>query len=566
MATTKAPPLDRKVLRQQSVTRVDPFTALRYMRRREETPRVAELEKQGQGVLPSPEAALLDLFNVLWEAEPVPRPEDEIPPAQRYWQTLLGRAMGTSAYHEMHATTAFSELYSLLGAITMGDQVLTMVPKEDQKKLQEMQRADQRVQEERQSAGEAQQRAGVMAMLAQVAEDAAQEAAAAAISAAGTPTQELAQAQAAQAQVRAESLQQQAQEAQAQAEAAGMSLEEAKALVQQQAEGLMGEPGSGVAQAKETELARLAQSALQKSLEQVQETSSTLQGWGAQPGELQEMTLPEVLEIAKELRQSDDFEEWAKLLGALLRVAEAKHERNQAGQRRRKVTFGRDFRRAHPAERAMLAVPFLRYRVYLKWARGKLRQVGSERLAPVGKGPILYLEDGSGSMEGPKRRCAKATGIALAYYCELEGRDFAWVHFGADQSPTTVRVYPRGRLNLKQKLEFRRTFLNAGGTSFERALKEAMAVVRGEKPNLPPVELEGKAEIVLGSDGISVVRDELLTEYLAFKKQAEVSHVTVLMDVGQHTNASVEEFSDMVEKLSQLTAGEVKQKIFDHLV
>ncbi len=557
----RAKPVDRNLLRQMAVTQVESYTALRYTRRREETPAIVELEERGVGVISGVQGALMDVFNVLWEDEP--QMKEEVAPNQQYWQNLLEQAMATSTYQEIHAKTAYSDTYSTLGTVSMGESVLAMISDEDKEQLEEIEKAQQQANKAQAEAEQANAEARALAQMAAAAANAAAQAQA---DAEGNPQDGAAQAQAAQAQANAEGLSQQAQQANQAAGAAQLTLEQAKAYAQELANQLLGEPGSAEAEAKQTQLQRIGQSALKKANEQVQETSRTLEAWGAEPGELQKMELPEVLQIAKELRETPDFEEFMRQLGAMLPVAEAKHRRNQdGGDREQTVEFGRDLRRADPSELLFLAVPALRYRFFQRWARGELRLVGSKVLELSGKGPVVYLEDGSGSMEGHKRIFAKALGLALAHYCELERRDFVWIHFGADFSPTKVKVYPNGQMNLREKLEFRRTFLNAGGTSFQKPIGEAMKVIRGERTDLPTVDLKGKCDIVLGSDGMAAVTAQFLAEYLAFKNETSVNHLTMLMDVGSHTDAAVQEFSDVIEKVSQFTAEEAGAKVFAHL-
>ena len=548
----KPKPLSRQELLPLLVTDADAFTVQRYIRHREAVPTLPELEDRGQTTLPGAEGVLTDLYYSLWAPEPEVKEESEVTPDRRYWRELLGQTVQTAAYQELHSQTQLKELQSILGTIAMGEQILALVPEEDKEQLQELAKAQQKANQLGEQAAEAQAQAQAAQQLAEAAAQAAAEAQA---KAEAQPGNAQAQEAVAKAQAMAQQLAQQAQQAQAEAEAAQLSYEQAKALANELAERLMGKSGSQQAQEKQRELARIGLAAVKKAQAEVKEISETLQAWGLEPGELTRQSFVEVQQILAALKHNPALKKFTALLGRLRQIAarKARSKIQGEGVRIPQTEYGRDLKRAVPAELVALTHPALRVNAQMHWARGELRLRGQKTRRKLGYGPVILCEDGSGSMEGEKCWWAKALSLAMAHYAKLQHRSFCWIHFGAKYSPLTTRVYPRGEMTPRQLLEVAETFLDASGTDFERPLEEAIRVIREEGLK--------KADILLVTDGMCAVSDRFLEELLAVKRALEVNIFTVLVNVGETTDQTVKEFSDRIVPISELTAEEAESKV-----
>ncbi len=141
----KVRPLTRQEVLPLAVTDADGFTALRFLRHRENTPSIPELEDQGRKALPGIEGSLLDLYHSLWSPEPGVK--KEVPPARRYWKGMLEEAMKSSAFKELHAGTQLRELQSVLGTVSMGESVVGMVSEKDKEQLQKVEKAQSKADE-----------------------------------------------------------------------------------------------------------------------------------------------------------------------------------------------------------------------------------------------------------------------------------------------------------------------------------------------------------------------------------------------------------------------------------
>lgn len=555
----KVRPLSRPELQKLLVTDADAFTAIRYLRHRESIPAIPDLEEKGSKALPGVEGALCDLYHTLWDPEP--KVQDEVAPDRRYWRELLGQAMQSSAYEELHAATQLKELQSVLGTVAMGESVIAMVPQEDKEKLQKVAEAQQQADEMGEQAQQAQADANAAQQLADAASGQGPAFAEASAgkqsqSPSGQPSGGQGQMTPQQAKAIANQLAEAAAAAKADAQAAQQLAGEAKAKAEAMAEELLGKPGSKQVEDKLRELARIGLQAVRDAQAKVEEVSSTIEAWGLEEGELVRKSIPESLGLLERMKKNANLKKFASLLGRIRKIAARKAKAKIAGEGVR-VTVpetGRDLKRAHPAELVALAHPALRVKALNRWTRGELRLFGEKSRQKLGYGPVIVCEDGSGSMEGAKQQWAKAVTLSLAYYAKLQSRSFGWMLF--DYGVRQSKTYPQGRLTPEQMLELVEA-RSGGGTNFEMPLKKAVEMIRNEGLK--------KADIVLITDGECAVSDSFLREFRTAKKAFEFNVMTVLCDVGSTADATVRQFSDRVEKISAFTAEEAESRVFGHL-
>jgi uncharacterized protein with von Willebrand factor type A (vWA) domain len=148
---------------------------------------------------------------------------------------------------------------------------------------------------------------------------------------------------------------------------------------------------------------------------------------------------------------------------------------------------------------------------------------------------------------------AKALTLALAHYARLQHRGFGWVLF--DSWVHKAQTYLKGRLSAQQMLEIAEAQAG-GGTDFERPLRKALEMIQEEGLR--------KADILLVTDGECAVSETFLREFLAAKKSLEFTVVTVLCDMGPTSGATVEKFSDRVERISTFTTETAESTVFRH--
>ncbi len=580
-----------------AVSNADQFRALMFLRHRDATPRLQTIEEQGQASLPGTEGALLDLYQSLWDSDPEVKDEGATPPARRYWRGILGQALETASYEELHATTQLSELFSVLGTIGMAEEVIKLVPDADKEKLQELDQAQRDADEARDAAEDAQGEADALQQFANQMQAQANgqsasgegdgdgdgqpgDGSASGSSQSGTPgtgqpqpgqrqssgqssngsptgnpNGSTGQMTAAQAQALANQIAQAAAEAKAKAQTACETARMAQGLAEMAAEALMGATNSPDAQAKSDELARLGLAALKAAKDQVQDVSDMVQGWGLDPAELTSQGMPEALAILQRIKSNPALKKFAAILGRMRQIAARKARTKVAGEGRRvsRTDTGRDLKRAHRSERVALSTPATRPQALQRWARGELQLHGTETKNKLGHGPVVVCEDASGSMSGDKQQWAKALVLAMAHYAKLQHRSFGWVLF--DSWVHKAQVYLKGLLKAHQMLEIADARAG-GGTDFEKPLRKALEMIQKEGLK--------KADILFITDGECAVSETFLREFLAAKKALEFTVITLLCDMGSTSGSTVEKFSDRVERISTFSLEAAETTVFRH--
>ncbi len=155
------------------------------------------------------------------------------------------------------------------------------------------------------------------------------------------------------------------------------------------------------------------------------------------------------------------------------------------------VTVGDDLDCVLPDELAGLGVPGLTEDFYRRYTAGELLCYDLRRRERVGRGPIVFVEDSSGSMEGPRYEAAKAIGLALATTANGDGRAFRALVFGG--SGTFVEFEVTG---VEQAVDYASKFLNSAGTDLEAPLDRALQIVADDDD--PDMRA---ADIVVVTDG-----------------------------------------------------------------
>jgi len=560
-------PVSRGVLQKLLVTDADQYSAVRFLRRREEIPALYNIEKVGEAKLPGMVGVLADLYYALWAEKPVVG--EEVRADRRFFAEILKGAMATSAYEEIHATTQLSELRSVLGTISMGHTIVGHVSKEDVEKLAESKEVEDMAEEAEAEAKQAEADADSLDELAQAA-DQDDEAG----NGDGESGEQSGQSEG-QGEVKGEGsgqpsnsakkgspsgqsnqiggvLSEAAVDARAKAEAARAKANVARELADQAAESLLGKPGSEEALEKQKELARQGIAAARDAKTKVEEVSEILQAWGLEEAELTQQGIPEAMAILERVRKNSAFKDFAKILGRIKKMAakKAASKDRDEGVRVTKIETGRDIKRAVTTELVALTHPALRTQALTRWARGELRLRGEETKKKKGEGPVIVCEDSSGSMSGAKEQWAKAVVLAMAHYAKLRNRSFAWIMF--DSSVQRSSMFVRGKLSAKDLLDIAES-RSGGGTLFEPPLIESLRYIR-----------EGglsKADIAFITDGESTLSPEFLTEFTATKKKLEVNVFAVLCDVGSSSDATVEQFADRIIHASSFNSDEAAEVI-----
>lgn len=499
--------------------------------------RIQSLEDKGLEKLPTYSPLLMDLYSILYKADPILKAKEQVKASERVNRNLVEKVMDTKQYPELRGYTYLDEFASSMAVLTLGEVVLELIPEEMKQKIQQMKNQEENeLQDLQDQAQQAQQQA----------DDAGDEAMQAAMAAAqaeanGDPNADDLQQQANKAKARAEQMSDRAGQAQMTFEEAQQKLAEQADAVEQELEAQMGE-----------KMRQAIRKAMKESRDEAEEHSETLQAWGTEPGEIQKLSYEEKMELAEKLKKSDKLREVAKIVGRFRRMALSK-QKEKINSRTGVVTNvkrGSDLKRLVPAERAKLAHPAMRMDFIRRFATKQLFVFETEEKQALGQGPVIVCIDNSGSITDQQEIWEKGLALGLYQCADYQNRHFIFIQYGGSSDPLAVVEIKKREASYRKLIEVAEYFLG-GGTDFEKPLRKAREFI----------EKGLKADIVFITDGHCAVSSDFLIDFNGARKKVPFNVFSVLLNLGGKTSsATLEKFSDDIFKISELTvkqAGEI---------
>lgn len=480
-----------------SVLELDRYDFRAYSELREQAAELGKAEEAGRPRLETFPELLRDVWAGLYKFAPELKPEAEVPRSLALNRKVIEEAQRLPAWQELRETTRLDEWASALGAVSLSEAVLSLVPEEERQKVAEAARLEEEL---RRLMGQAE----AFSAMADEAGRAGEEA-------------------------REQEFRQRAEEARAQA-------------------------GEVAAQLEAVPVPELPKGFRKEAGRALREATSDLEGaerfgfsWGCDPGSPRSLESKERFELARRLRSDAKLRQVADLAGRMRNIAAAR-------QRERTkyvpsevvgVTQGNDLSRVLPSELVRLVVPELRPFFLRDFLEGKLAQYEVKGREREGRGPLVVCVDSSGSMEDLRRPYtkevwAKAVLLALFWIAARQRRAFACVHFG---SRTEIKVFefPDPRSARPGDVAEMAAFFFGGGTDFEAPLRKAQELLEKSEYR--------RGDIVFVTDGQAFVSEEFLREFRAAKARKGFAVWTVLVDT---FTSAVEQFSDGVEQVDGL--------------
>lgn len=226
-------------------------------------------------------------------------------------------------------------------------------------------------------------------------------------------------------------------------------------------------------------------------------------GSGDDVGNTKQLSPDEQLALAEQWAANPNLRELAKHIGRALRDMRFKRQtrtKNVAVEPV-SVTTGRELERMLPHELARAYMPEFRG-VWLKdYSERSLLEWQMHGKEPAGKGAVVAVVDGSGSMTMAlgdtgitKFVWASGLQMALLAVAHREKRSFAAVEFGS-RGEVKTWIFPKDEPIDPHRVLDMASHMFAGGTHTVGGLREAMNVIEGEG------EFK-KADVVLVGDGI----------------------------------------------------------------
>ena len=480
-----------------SVLELDRYDFRAYSELRGQAAGLRKCEEAGKPRLETFPELLRDVWAGLFKFAPELKSEVEVPRSLALNRRVIEEAQKLPAWQELREATRLDEWASALGAVSLSEAVLALVPEEERQKVADAARLEDQAERFLEQA----EAFSAMADLAARAGD----------------------------RDRAEEFRRQA--------------DADRALVEEAREMLAALPVPGLPKGFWKEAGR----ALREAASDLEGAERFAFSWGLGPGQAQRLEKQEKFELARRLRSEPKLRQIADLAGRMRNVAAAK-------QRERTkyvpsevvgVTQGSDLSRVLPSELVRLTVPDLRPYFLRDFLEGKLLQYELKGREKEGRGPLVVCLDSSGSMaEGrrpyTKEVWAKAVLLALFWIAARQKRAFACVHFG---SRTEIKMFefPDPRSARPADVAEMAAFFFGGGTDFEAPLRKAQELLEKSEYR--------KGDVVFITDGQAFVSDEFLLGFRAAKARKGFAVWTVLVDVYA---SAVEQFSDGVERVDGL--------------
>lgn len=496
--------------------------------------RIQELEEKGLKKLPTYSPLLMDLYSILYKADPLLKQKDQVRASERVNRNLVEKVMDTKQYPELRGYTYLDEFASSMAVLTLGEVVLELIPEDVKKKVQQMKNQEEGELQDLQDKAQQADDAGDQAMDAAMAASQAQQN--------GDPQA------AGKLQQQAQQAKAQAQQMSQQANQAWMTFEEAQQKLAEQAEAIE----QGLEKSAGEKIRQAIRKATKDAREQVEESTETMQAWGTEPGEIQKLSYEEKMELAEKLKKNPKLKEVAKIVGRFRRMAISKQKEKISARTGIVVNIkrGNDLRRLVPSERAKLAHPQMRMDFYRRFAARQLFIFETEEKQALGQGPVIVCIDNSGSINDEQEIWEKGLALGLYQCADYQNRHFIFIQYGGPNDPLKVVEIRKGEASYRKLIEVAEYFLG-GGTDFEKPLKKAREFI----------EKGLKADVVFITDGHCAVSSDFLLDFNAARKKVPFSVFSVLLNLGGSTSsATLERFSDDLFKISELTveqAGEI---------
>ena len=295
-------------------------------------------------------------------------------------------------------------------------------------------------------------------------------------------------------------------------------------------------------------LSKLRQS-LRSSLEEAQKDAEDWEdirhSFGINQGELQRVPFEERLSLAERLKNSKKLQKITDMAGRFKNVVNSASAKVPTHGADEIVDIGQgsDISRIIPSEAVKLRkTPKVFYRDMLE---NKLLVYNMQGVEELGKGPIIFALDHSGSMEGMRECWGKAFALAMMALAEKQKRSFGYIAF--DSRIMLQKFFPRSSApSIQDKVEIASLGAN-GGTNFFVPLMEAFEI-RKKDPDLKP------ADIVFVTDGEYEWTPEQLQQVLALKKETgvRVYGVAINDQLSGSIGKTLEAFCDQISVVNSL--------------
>jgi uncharacterized protein with von Willebrand factor type A (vWA) domain len=294
-----------------------------------------------------------------------------------------------------------------------------------------------------------------------------------------------------------------------------------------------------------------------KVAQQLEDASEQAETWGDTIGTGERSPPGQKLELGRRLAGNEKLKKLARMVGRMKLQSQALRKKvfERASEEVLEVEQGDSLHRLLPNELLSLHHPLLRKDFYRRFLDQELIQYALRGVEQKGKGPMIVCLDGSSSMSGDKEIWSKAVALTLLDIARRQRRLFRSICFSSAETPLQVLdMNPRDRYQVESKtvLDLAEYF-PGGGTDFQTPLDAALECLREARFK--------KGDVVFITDGECQVSSEWAEQFRKEKERLGFSLFSVLIDMGPASLGTLQEFSDRITTIKQLT-GEGAKDIF----
>lgn len=289
--------------------------------------------------------------------------------------------------------------------------------------------------------------------------------------------------------------------------------------------------------------------AISEARTEVEEIKETQAAFGCGPGQGGTQDTNRIVALFQKVRRSPTLRRIAELAGRYRRFA-------QSCQRQKTihgnddvvgVALGNDVAALLPEELASLNNPLLKLDAMRRFVDRQMMQLDYNGIEPQAKGPVVFVVDESGSMQGEKNHMAKAMALAMAWIAKKQNRWCCLISFSGGQPGRVLPLIP-GKWDEIALCDWLDHFIGQG-TELDVPLRE---LPRWASLHKFPV---GKTDIVFVTDGIVSLNEQVKRDFLRFKKERKVKAISLIIGAEPGPMVEISDSTHVVRSLDISESG-----------
>jgi uncharacterized protein with von Willebrand factor type A (vWA) domain len=292
-----------------------------------------------------------------------------------------------------------------------------------------------------------------------------------------------------------------------------------------------------------------ASHAARLATEGVQELESVTQAMGMGPGEPGSSDVNAIAATFKAARSNKALMRICALAGKFRQLAQGLHKaRSKTGfEEVTGLESGGDISRLIPSELMKIGIPDLELDLLRRLVERQCLCREFESTEKVGMGPIVVVQDESGSMCGSRNESAKAIALTLAWIARKQNRWCGLVAYSGDSGHRVLSLPPE-RWNQVDLLDWLGSFLGCGSDQ-DVPVREMPAIFTEIGA---PV---GKTDLVYITDAELRISQKKATEYNSWKASVKARLISLVLNTEPGHLTLISDEVHLINSLDPAEAG-----------